>query len=127
MQAAQVRAVVGRHLRDEDLVVCLSRDSITLVLGLLNELLRTFQQPAAPATGEASAGKKPKQKLDPETTQQRWQALFPNDPELAAGLSVPVDGVQKCPPALVAAVLTGLAHVLLFIYLFIYLFMMKLW
>ncbi|ELR14361.1 uncharacterized protein ACA1_334100 [Acanthamoeba castellanii str. Neff] len=88
MQAAQVWAVVGRHLQDEDLVVCLSRDSITLVLGLLNKLLRTFQQLAtAPATGEASAGKKPKQKLDPETTQQRWQALFPNDPKLVARLT----------------------------------------
>ena len=104
-----MRAVVGRHLRDEeDLVVPLSRDSITLVLGLLDELLRTFAQPApAQAAGEAATVKKPKQKLDPETTQQRWQALFPHDPELAAGPATRV--LRKCPLSLVGRCLTGVA------------------
>ncbi len=93
-----------RHVRATQ--VPLSRDSITLVLALLDELLRTFVQPApAQATGEAATVKKPKQKLDPETTLQRWQALFPSDPELAAG---PVSrALRKCPLALVDRCLTG--------------------
>jgi hypothetical protein len=86
MQVGQVQAVVSRHLRDkEDLVVPLSHNSITLVLALLDKLLHSFMQLApAQATSKATTVKKPKQKLNPKTTQQRWQALFPNNPKLTA-------------------------------------------
>ncbi|ELR14362.1 uncharacterized protein ACA1_334110 [Acanthamoeba castellanii str. Neff] len=85
MQGTQVRSEVGWHLKGKhEMTLPLARDSLTLVLNLLEELLRnTFCRGSeAHATTTGTAAQKTKHKLDPETVQQRWQALFPYYPEL---------------------------------------------